>query len=674
MYRKGLNILILLLFNFVFLFAGKEIKNPVNGILDLRSYHFDDKTVINLNGQWEFYWKKLLQPDDFKKPGKPVPDLFGKIPSYWKNYKINGQNLPGKGYATYRLLILLPEGFQRTITFDVPVFDDAFRLYLNDFYAGGDGKPGISEETSIPGYAPFLTMYYARTDTLQVLIQVSNYHHRRGGFWKTMRMGATSKIVMLSNQYKLISNISLGVLISFSLFFLVFFLMYRREKVTLFFSLALVGIFFRLISTDVFPILLFADNVPWNCMIRTEYLGSFVAFGFGMWYFYFLYPGKIIKLLTWINSCILLLLSVFVTFFRVELFAWSMFYFQPAVVLFLLYYLVVSTICTVRKNIVHVIYLSALVIFIAALVNDILVANSQTAITRNYSIHFAAQLFVFIQAILIIRKWILTYKEKERLHQEINHINRNLEKMIEERTTELNKRNKELQDALDFKDKVFYIIAHDLRSPVASLTQSLELINLDLSEDERHEVFASLRNMVHNASNLIDNLLFWGRSQGKQINFNPTVCDLRAVINQIFRLFNNQARQKSISMKIKQEGNPMAYCDKELIRIVLRNLISNALKFTPKKGEVVVSIIQEKDHEDTVRLMVADTGIGIPEDKLNNLFTDKEITTAVGTEGEKGTGLGLRLCYDLVKINKGNISIESTPGKGTNVNITLPLK
>ncbi len=674
MYRNWLNILILLFFNSVFLFAREEIKNPVNGILDLRSYQFDDQTVINLNGEWEFYWNKLFEPDDFNKPGKPLPDLYEKIPSYWKNYKIRGHNLPGKGHATYRLLILLPEGFKRTIMFDVPVFDDAFKLYLNDFYTGGNGEPGISEEKSKPGYAPFLTMYTARTDTLQVLIQVSNYHHRRGGFWKTMRMGATGKLVMLSNQYKLISNISLGVLISFSLFFLVFFLLYRREKITLYFSLALVGIFFRLISTDVFSILFFADNVPWNCMIRTEYLGSFMAFGFGMWYFYSLYPGKIIKFLTWINSCILLLLSVFVIFSRVDLFAWSMFYFQPAVILFLLYYLVVSTISAVRGNIVHVIYLSALVIFIAALINDILVANSQTAITRNYSIHFAVQLFVFIQAILIIRKWISTYKEKERLHQEINHINRNLEKMIEDRTTELNQRNKELQDALDFKDKVFYIIAHDLRSPVASLSQNLELMNLDLSDDERHEVFNSLRDMVHNASNLIDNLLYWGRSQGKQINYSPTRCDLKAIIKQIFQLFKDQAKKKSISMKIQPEVNPVAYCDEELIRIVLRNLVSNALKFTPKQGEVVVSIIQGKDHKNTIRLMVADTGIGIPEVKVDNLFTDKEITTAVGTEGEKGTGLGLRICYDLVKINNGNITIDSTPGKGTKVNITLPLK
>jgi signal transduction histidine kinase len=419
-------------------------------------------------------------------------------------------------------------------------------------------------------------------------------------------------------------------------------------------------------------VLLLAENLPWKWIIRMEYLGTFMAFGFGMWYFYSIYPGKITKLLVNINSFILLILSPVVIFFRVDIFAYTMLYVQPAVVLFLTYFLVVSTINVIQGELIHVVYLAGLLIFAAALINDILIANSQTALTRNYSIHFAVQLFVFIQAVMIIRNWILTYMEKERLHREINYINRNLEKLVTDRTAELNERNKELQDALAFKDMVFSIIAHDLKSPVATLAQNAELLSSDLSDENRRKVFESFRDLTHMASNLIDNLLYWGRSQGNQINYNPVSCDLKAVVKQVFKLFKEYAVQKSISIKLQTVGNTVACCDEELIRIVIRNLVSNALKFTPPKGEVSVMINSGRDTEEIITLIVEDNGVGIEEDKIQTLFTDDKMITTTGTIGERGTGLGLKLCYDLIRINKGSINIESIPGKGTRVIITVP--
>jgi signal transduction histidine kinase len=672
MYRSCVIFILSISLSCTLLSAREGIPVPTKGILDLRSYQFNNQTVINLNGEWEFYWDRLLNPEEFTEDGKILPDLYGKIPSYWSSYKIDGKNLPGKGHATYRLMILLPEGFRRNLMFDVPVFDVAFKMYLNEFLVGRNGEPGISEEESQPGYSPFLTMLNVRSDTIHVLIQVSNYQHRRGGFWKTMRMGSTNKLVKLSNQYKLISNISLGVLICFALFFLFFFLLYRKEKITLYFSITLVGIFIRLISTDIFPVLLITESLPWNWLIRMEYLGTFMAFGFGMWYFYSIYPGKITRLLVRINSYILIVLSIIVVFFRVDIFAYSMLYVQPAAILFLTYFLIISTIKVINGKLAELAYLSGIIIFVAALINDILIANSQTALTRNYSIHFAVQLFVFIHAVMIIRNWIFTYTEKERLHREINFINRNLEQMVSDRTAELNERNKELQDALAFKDRVFSIIAHDLKSPVASLVQNAELLNMDISDDVRRKVLASFLDLTHMASNLIDNLLYWGRSQGNQINYNPVDCDLDAIVNQVLQLFKDYTEQKSISIDLQAGEDTIAHCDEALLRIILRNLISNALKFTEKGGKVSILIHRIKDPEEIIGLVVKDNGIGIAEDKIRTLFTDDKLITTAGTEGERGTGLGLKLCHDLIKINKGSISIESVPGKGTNVMITLP--
>jgi len=206
------------------------------GILDLRELEFNQSTVVNLNGEWEFYWNKFLYPVDFDSGKQPTPDCYGKVPSYWTSYESDNSDIEGQGYATYRLRILLPPNFREKIMFEVPVFDAAFDLYLDYYYAGGNGRPGISKQDSEAGYSPFMVNYTPVNDTLQITVLVSNYQHRRGGFWKSMRIGHPEKLTRFGNRYELISIISLGVLLSFSLFFFFFFIFFREDKTLLFFS------------------------------------------------------------------------------------------------------------------------------------------------------------------------------------------------------------------------------------------------------------------------------------------------------------------------------------------------------------------------------------------------------------------------------------------------------
>ena len=210
-----------------------------------------------------------------------------------------------------------------------------------------------------------------------------------------------------------------------------------------------------------------------------------------------------------------------------------MIYFQPAVLLLLLYYLMVSIRRVFSGKRDEVIYLVAILVLLAAFINDLWIANSQTAISKDYAMHFAVMVFVFLHATMIIRNWIMAYKERGKLMKDIEYINRNLESLIEERTSELNMRNqeieqkneniearnKELKEALDFKNKVFSIIAHDLKSPVASLVQNSVLLDFDLEEEKRNELFTSFRELSSSALNLIDNLLYLGPQPGRSGKF-----------------------------------------------------------------------------------------------------------------------------------------------------------
>lgn len=658
---------------------------PKKGILDLRNHEFNELWYLKLDGEWEFYWESFIDPDKFAKDQPQEPTLFVMVPGYWKDYGHDTLDFSGEGYATYRLRIILPEDFTSEIGFDVPVFDASFNLFLDNDLVWSNGKPGDSWANSEPNYDPGRIQYRPLSDTLQVLLHVSNFQHRRGAFWRSIQIGHPDKMAKIEYRYRFISFLSLGFLLAFALFFFFFFIFYREDKMILFFSLVLAGMFIRLLHTDLYPINYLID-IPWNCMIRMEYVGSFLAFGAGLWYLYLLFPVRYMLPVSRINTALVILSVLVITFFDVKVFSYTMFYFQPAVLLLLLYYLVVSIRRVFSSKPDEVIYLVAILVLMAAFINDLWIANSQTAISKDYTMHFAVMVFVFLHATMIIRNWIRAYKERGKLMKDIEYINRNLESLIDERTRELNMRNheiqqkneniearnRELKEALDFKNKIFSIIAHDLKSPVASLVQNSVLLDYDLEEDKRTQLFTSFRELSSSALNLIDNLLYWGRSQGDQVNFDPESIDIRPVIEEVYAQHKEMAGQKSITLETAYEGETTTFADKELIEIILRNLVSNAIKFTNEGGNVRITVTKDPENEHLLLLIVKDNGVGIPENRLKDLLGNKEMISTAGTLREKGTGLGLRLCNELVKLHNGDLRIESVKDKGTTVKISLP--
>lgn len=665
-----------LLLSFTLTSMSQDWTPPEKGILDIRGISFNEGTHLKLNGEWEFYWEQLLEPSDFKFTNPPKPTLYAHVPSYWTDHEHPDIDFGGTGYASYRLVILLPVKRPSQIAFDVPVFDVSFRMFLNGKLVHSNGITGRSKEESKPGYSPNSVVFTPESDSIEILLNISNFQHRRGGFWKPMQMGHPIKISRTEQKYELVSYISLGVLLAFSLFFLFFFLMYREDFLLLSFSLVVAGIFVRMMSTGLYPILLFFD-IPWEWLIRFEYLGTFLAFGFAGWYFYLLLPARYMLWPTRVNAILISIAAIIILLFDVRVFAYTMLYFQPAVLFFMAFYFFTCLWSVIKGKTENILILVGLVVFIAGLVNDIFVANSKSAISNDYSIHYALQLFVFLQAIMIIRSWIQAYREKGRLMREIEDINVNLEKRVDDRTEELNtrnveieSRNKELSEALDFKNRVFSIIAHDLKSPVASLVQNSALLDFDLSSEEQDNLIKSFREQSRSALNLIDNLLYWGRSQGSQLSVHRELLDMKDIVKEVLEPFVEIARHKSIIIEDRYIGKTEAFVDKELIEIVIRNLVSNAIKFTENGGNIEVYAGLEA-HSEQLDVRIKDSGVGMSDEQIDAVLGDRDMISTPGTDNERGTGLGLRLCLDLIKANGGELVINS--GKGTEVRLRLPV-
>lgn len=241
--------------------------------------------------------------------------------------------------------------------------------------------------------------------------------------------------------------------------------------------------------------------------------------------------------------------------------------------------------------------------------------------------------------------------------------------------TTIEQQKLQLEESNAFKDKVFSIIGHDMRAPFNSVRGLLDILDTDiLTPNERHELLEELRRSVDASLQTLDNILRWG-SQGYygsvlNIKTKPEPLNVLQLINNTVEFFAQTANQKKIRLVNNVTDGMTVFSDKEQTSFILRNITSNAIKFSHAGQSITFTAQPNHEH---VTICIADEGVGMTQDVIDSLF---QITSRVSTDGtvqEKGTGLGLIFCKEFIENNKGSLSIDSTPGKGTIVKLKLPM-
>lgn len=234
----------------------------------------------------------------------------------------------------------------------------------------------------------------------------------------------------------------------------------------------------------------------------------------------------------------------------------------------------------------------------------------------------------------------------------------------------------ELQQSNAFKSKLLSVIGHDLRDPIGSLKSYVD-VYLELHP----EVDSNIREFMHevsgiseNAYILLENLLSWAKSQSGKIAFQPEQTDIKNIVSHSISLLVNLAKRKNIQLSTDIPDKTMVYCDAELISAVIRNLIANAIKFSFHDSTVVIRTIKKKmEGRDMLIISVEDHGVGIGMENLEMLFGKDIHYTTYGTDNEKGSGLGLKICQEFVEMNGGRIWVDSGKNKGAVFSFSLPL-
>lgn len=250
-----------------------------------------------------------------------------------------------------------------------------------------------------------------------------------------------------------------------------------------------------------------------------------------------------------------------------------------------------------------------------------------------------------------------------------------IEDLSDRRAKELiiKKQNKELQKLNATKDKFFSIIAHDLKSPFTAITgfSNLLLEQIKNKDIEGIDEYAKIINQSSSkALDLLMNLMEWSQLQTGRMKFKPEHFEINTIVNEAILLMSVNAEQKAISITSTLPLGIQVFADKAMLSIVIRNLISNAIKFTQPHGQITIaSAIKQAE----LTISVIDNGVGIPEEQIDKLFIIDKVNSTLGTHQEKETGLGLILCKEFIEQNNGKIWVESSDKAGSTFSFSLPL-
>ncbi|MEX1188417.1 MAG: HAMP domain-containing sensor histidine kinase, partial [Bacteroidia bacterium] len=251
----------------------------------------------------------------------------------------------------------------------------------------------------------------------------------------------------------------------------------------------------------------------------------------------------------------------------------------------------------------------------------------------------------------------------------IIRVNENIHKAILSQTKIIEQSNSKLKETIKTRDKLFSLIAHDLKGPFQSMSASLEILSAaDTTSKDKEMVIEHLSKKAENTIVLLNNLLLWSQHQTETIKFRPESIKLNKVRESMLDIFKLQAAEKDIRIDFLMSDDLLSiYADKNMFECILRNLISNSIKFTAKGGKILIKAKQEGMY---VRFEIEDNGVGM-DDLVKEMLTNKQSYSSTGTNREVGHGLGMMLIHEFLKFHKSSLEIESEQGKGSKFSFLL---
>ena len=646
------------------------------GVLDLREYDFLNKGPVEVKGEYEFYWNQMISP---ALEGDSGEMIYTEVPGSWTKLRKEHPEVTRFGFATYRLLILLPEKVDE-LAFSVEDVYSASGYFLNGKAIDYLGFPGVNKYQTVIRYSRPLMIGTVNDQELELLIRVSNFDNRISGIVGGVTVGKIGQMQEARQKELFRGHFLIGAFLIIGIYFLGLYLI-RTEHYRLYFSLLCFLMALRVVLIIEIPVI---DTLNLNGLTtaRLDYLNIYFFAPFFVLMIRSIFPIEFPNLVYRISMWVSAVFIAIVVVTPISFFSFTFLYFFVFFVLVSMVFLYVIILAWIRGRSHAPAYTLGLLILFIGTLNDML--NEIEVIETVLVVHYTMFVYLLVYAYIFADKSNYLQKKSQKLADEVSLVKNHLEDLVEERTTELQamstelerqkvkleSTNRDLVEAMNSRNRLFAIIGHDVRAPIGYNLQALEMLidNPDIVEKERKELLKMMASSSEVTYNLLDNLLVWGRSQTGKLRATPVRVKLKDLIDESLELINIGLKEKHLKVEVYVSEGHYVEADRDQLYIVIRNLVSNAMKFTPEKGSIYIS---SKKYDGEVVISIRDTGIGIPDAMLNKLLDAKSHVSTNGTRGEKGSGLGLQICQEIVQTNNGWMRIESSSGEGTTISFGI---
>jgi PAS domain S-box-containing protein len=369
----------------------------VKGVLDLTGWDFKKEGPVNLNGEWEFYWQQHLMPQDFTEKILNRKTAYIKVPGYWKGYELEGKKLPGFGYVTYRLNILLGKkrGSFALRTIEI---SNAYTIYINGQKVASLGEAGTDRETTIPRQFPQIFGFELRSSPMELIIQVSNFHHRRGGIWEMIQLGREEDLRMAAEKRLGFDLFLFGSIFLMALYHLGLYIVRKKDRSPLYFSAFCFLVALRLLTTGGRYLVVLFPGISWELMHKLEYLSFYLAVPAFLMFMQSIFPKFSERFLRLIEG-IALAFSGVVVFSPARFFTHTLNIYEILTLTTAIYGLYVIYVSLPQKRIEAFVFLVGFAILCLTTINDML--HVEGIIHTGFFAQFGLFIFILSQAFML---------------------------------------------------------------------------------------------------------------------------------------------------------------------------------------------------------------------------------------------------------------------------------
>ncbi|MBD3918874.1 GHKL domain-containing protein [Paenibacillus sp. PR3] len=668
----------------------------VNGELDLSGWDFQHEGILKMDGTWMFYGGQLLGPNT-DWGDSSLGESFVSVPSSWNNYELEPAVRKGLGYATYRLLIRVPEE-AGTLAIRVPNIMTAYKLWINgDLIAEAGQVDELAENNKAEQY-PRVISFASDNGIADLVIQVSNYKHRKGGIWTSFSLGTTQEITRKEILAVAEQMLIIGSLFIIGTYHMGLYAFRKRERFTLSFGLLCLCVAFRMGVTGETMMFQRFPGASWELGMRIEYIAFALCGVTGYTYIYRMFPQEGSKRSYWIFNAVGYTLSVATAVLPVLVYTRVLVIYQLYIVIVCATCMYVVTRARIRNREGATLVLAGITFFIFTVINDILFYSEQHVSVQL--VPFGITFFILVQSIILSNRFTNAMQNVELVSDELRELNANLEQRVELRTNELKQSNESLEHSnieLEKLEKsrrhLLSNISHDLRTPMTLVQGYLEAMRDGLIEDkdqqQRH--LNMMLGKLSRLNSLIDDLFELSKLEAGQVRFHYVNVSVRGWLESVQFSFETDVNRVGGALHCVYNGITLTASEMEqgslgsespIIRIdiarmeqVMSNLIYNALRYLPeadsdKDRRITIEAVEERG---TVVIEVTDTGCGIDPEDLPYIFDRFYKKDKSRNSSEGGSGLGLSIVKEIVHQHGGWIEARNTIDHGASFLIRLPL-